>query len=90
VLASEVEDALRRYEGVADAAAVGVADRLRGEVVKAYVELKQGAKVTERELIEHARALLEPFKVPKSVVIVERLPRTTSGKVAKWRLQEYG
>ena len=88
VLASEVEDVLRRYEGVADAAVVGAADRLRGEVVKAYVELEQGAKVTEGELIEHARALLEPFKVPKSVVIVERLPRTTSGKVAKWRLKE--
>jgi len=88
VLASEVEDVLKRYEGVADAAVVGAADRLRGEVVKAYVELEQGAKVTEGELIEHARALLEPFKVPKSVVIVERLPRTTSGKVAKWRLKE--
>ena len=88
VLASEVEDVLRRCEGVADAAVVGAADRLRGEVVKAYVELKQGASLTEGELIEHARALLEPFKVPKRVVIVKRLPRTTSGKVAKWRLKE--
>ena len=88
VLASEVEDALRRHEAVADAAVVAAKDRLRGEVVKAFVELKQNAKVTERQLIEHVRTLLEPFKVPKRVVILERLPRTASGKVAKWRLKE--
>lgn len=88
VLASEVECVLKRHDAVADAAVIASKDPLRGEIVKAYVELAPNADVTEQELIEYARGVLEPFKVPRKVVFVDELPRTSTGKIAKWCLEE--
>jgi malonyl-CoA/methylmalonyl-CoA synthetase len=73
----EIEELLMEQAGVREAAVVGVADRLRGEVPVAYV-------VGETEgLAEVCRAKLASFKVPRSFVRVESLPRTALGKVQK-------
>jgi fatty-acyl-CoA synthase len=52
-----------------------------------YVELKPGKAATEAEIIEHCRVLLARFKVPKAVIFAE-IPKTSTGKIQKFRLRE--
>jgi len=82
----EVEDALARHPAVLVAAVVAQPDEKWGEVPCAFVELKTGASVDPEALIEHCRALLARFKVPKRVVLGP-LPKTSTGKIQKFVLR---
>lgn len=84
----EVEEALRRHPGVADAAAVGVPDRKWGEAVKAFIVRADGNSATAEEIIAFARTRIAPFKCPKSIEFVASLPRNASGKILKRQLRE--
>ena len=85
---AEIEDALRRLEGVADASVVGVPDERYGEQVAAFVRLEPGHTMT----LEQMRAALEGrvarFKIPRHLTVVDALPLTPSGKVQKFKLRE--
>jgi len=83
----EVEDALYKHPAVAACGVVGREDEKWGEVPVAYVELKPGATATEADIIEHCRAHLARFKVPKAVIFAE-IPKTSTGKIQKFRLRE--
>ena len=73
------------------AAVVAKPDDKWGEVPCAYLELREGASVTEADIIEHCRAQLARFKVPKRVHVIAELPRNQMGKVQKNVLREqYG
>ncbi|HEX2513231.1 MAG TPA: acyl--CoA ligase, partial [Chloroflexota bacterium] len=77
----EVDEALLSHPAVAEAVAFGVPHRTWGEEVAAAVVLRQEA--TEAELIEHCRAQLAAFKVPRKVHLVPSIPRTATGKVQR-------
>ena len=83
----EVEDALYKHPAVASCAVVARADDRWGETPVAYVELKPSRTASEAEIIEHCRALLARFKVPKQVICAE-IPKTSTGKIQKFRLRE--
>lgn len=83
----EVEDALYKHPAVASCGVVARADDKWGEVPVAYVELKPGKSATEAEIIEHCRGLLARFKVPKAIIFHE-IPKTSTGKIQKFRLRE--
>ncbi len=83
----EVEDVLYRHPAILAAAVVAKPDPKWGETPCAFVELKPGAELTEAEVIDHCRALLARYKVPKSVVFGE-LPKTSTGKIQKFILRE--
>ena len=83
----EVEHALGTHPAVREAAVVGQRDERWGEVPVAYVSLHPGATATEEELIGHVRGRLAHFKAPKSVVIVDELPKGGTGKIDKVRLR---
>ncbi|GAA4122110.1 acyl-CoA synthetase [Aminobacter aganoensis] len=83
----EVEDALYKHPAVASCGVVARADDKWGEVPVAYVELKPGKVATEAEIIEHCRGLLARFKVPKAVIFAE-IPKTSTGKIQKFRLRD--
>ena len=87
IASSEVERVLYEHESVVEAAVVGRPDDRWGEVPVAYVVLKSAATTTPDELVEHCRAQLARFKVPKDVVFVDALPRNPSGKVLKRELR---
>ncbi|HMO28329.1 acyl-CoA synthetase [Enterovirga sp.] len=83
----EVEDALYRHPGVAAAAVVARPDEKWGETPVAFVELKGSEMVSPKELVAWCRQHLAHYKAPRQVVIAE-LPKTSTGKVQKFRLRE--
>ncbi|MBV9872162.1 MAG: long-chain fatty acid--CoA ligase [Frankiaceae bacterium] len=87
VSGSEVERVIYEHAAVLEAAVVGRPDERWGEVPVAFVVLRPGETATAEELIEHCRAQLAKFKVPKDVTFIEALPRNPSGKVLKRELR---
>ncbi|MBO2531946.1 MAG: acyl-CoA synthetase [Thermoactinomycetaceae bacterium] len=83
----EVERVLYRHPDILEAAVVGVPDPYWGEVPKAFVTLRPGARLREEEVIAFAREHLAHFKCPKEVSFGP-LPKTSTGKVQKFKLRE--
>jgi fatty-acyl-CoA synthase len=84
---AEVEEVLYQHPAVAECAVVGVPDDHWGEVGRAVVVLRGGAQADAEELLSFLSGRIGRFKVPKSVVFTDSLPRTASGKVLKSRLR---
>jgi fatty-acyl-CoA synthase len=83
----EVEDVIYRHPAVLGAAVVAMPDEKWGETPCAFVEVKSGAEVTERQIIDFCRSHLAKFKAPRAVVFGE-LPKTSTGKIQKFVLRE--
>ncbi|MGO8911980.1 MAG: acetate--CoA ligase [Bradyrhizobium sp.] len=82
----EVESALMEHPAVAEAGVIGIPDPTIGEMVKAYVALKDGFKPSEalrKELLGHARQRLGPAVAPKDIAFRQNLPKTRSGKIMR-------
>ena len=88
VYPAEVENTIFELPQVAEAAIIGVKDKTWGEVGQAIVVLKPGQKLTETEVLNFLKGRLAKYKVPKSVVFVDQLPRNAAGKVLKNVLKE--
>ncbi|MCC7364095.1 MAG: AMP-binding protein [Dehalococcoidia bacterium] len=83
VFPREIEDVLNRHASVKDAAVIGMAHGARGEVPVAFVELQEGADLEESRLRAYCREQLAGYKVPRRIVALEELPRTSTGKILK-------
>lgn len=84
----EVEGVLLRHPAVLEVAVVGLPHEKWGEAPHAFVILRQGANVGEKELQEFARASLAGFKTPKGYSFVAELPKTATGKIQKYVLRK--
>ncbi|MEU6017561.1 AMP-binding protein [Streptomyces sp. NPDC047515] len=84
----EVEDALLHHPSVAEAAVVGRADELRGQIVAAYVVLREGAALSADELRTYMKTRLAPHKCPRLIEFLPSLPRTATGKLQRFRLRD--
>ncbi|MGY1640289.1 AMP-binding protein [Geodermatophilus sp. SYSU D00703] len=84
----EVEDVLYGHPAVREAAVVGVPDAYRGESVKAFVSLKPGMTATPEEVIAFAKERMAAYKYPRSVELVDELPKTTTGKILRRELRD--
>jgi fatty-acyl-CoA synthase len=85
---AEVENVLYQMEAIAEVAVIGVPDETWGEVGRAVVVVKPGESLSEAQVIEFCRGKLAGYKIPKSVVFVQELPRNAAGKVLKRVLKE--
>ncbi|WP_028784905.1 acyl-CoA synthetase MbcS [Thalassobacillus devorans] len=87
----EVEDALVKHPAVQECAVVASPDEVRGNIVKAYIVLKEGKNGNEsliKELQEHVKELTAPYKYPRSIEFIAELPKTTSGKIRRVELRQ--
>ena len=83
----EIDEILIKLHSIAEAAAVGVPDKIYGEEVVCYVVPKDKA-LTEATVLEHSRQFLPPAKMPKQVLIVPELPKSDRGKVLRDKLRD--
>ena len=79
----EIEEALYLHPSVAQAAVIGVPDRVFGEEICAVLQLKPGMQASEAEIRRHARRFVTKFKVPSRVVFLPMLPKNSNGKILK-------
>ncbi len=84
----DIEDVLYRHDAVLECAVIGVPDEKWGETPKALVVLREGAQANEAELIGFCRDNMAHFKCPTSVEFIAELPRTTTGKLQKFKLRD--
>jgi long-chain acyl-CoA synthetase len=90
VFPEEVETILIKHPAAAQAAAIGIPDADKGEVVRAFIVLKPGQKVDEAQLIAWARDNMASYKAPRSVRFITALPATGAGKVLRRLLKDEG
>ena len=91
VAGPEVEDALLKHPAVAECGVVGMPDADRGMVVKAFVVLRPGHTgdaALVKTLQDHVKAMLAPFKYPRQIEFLPRLPRTETGKLQRFKLRQ--
>lgn len=84
---AEVEQVMARHPAVSEAAVIGVPDERMGEVGRAYVIARPGVEADPDEIGVWLRERLANFKVPRSIAVVETLPRNATGKVQKTELR---
>jgi len=88
---AEVEDVMHSHPDITEAALIPVPDPKWGEMGWAIIVLKPGASLTQADLVDWLREQMAPYKVPKSVVFVDTLPKTAANKVDKHQLiEQYG
>jgi fatty-acyl-CoA synthase len=80
IFPEEVEEAVKRVEGVLDCLVVGIDDEKFGQAVTAVASLSPGAKVEEAAIIANVKTQLAGYKAPKRVVFVTQIPRAPNGK----------
>ncbi len=83
----EVEDVLYTHPAVREAAVVGVADSYRGETVKAVISLRPGTSATQEEIIAFCKERMAAYKYPRTVEIIDDLPKTVTGKILRRELR---
>ena len=89
----EVEAALLSHEAVSECAVIGAPDEARGAIVEAHVVLTAGYVPSDgvvKQLQDHVKASIAPFKYPRSVVFTKELPKTETGKIQRFRLKSKG
>ncbi|MEI2664078.1 AMP-binding protein [Rossellomorea sp. LJF3] len=87
IYAAEIEDVIYRLDGIREVSIIGIPDPQYIEAVCAVVVKKEGANLTEQEIINFCKGQLASYKKPKKVIFVKELPRTPSGKVQKFLLR---
>lgn len=91
IAATDVEDALQTHAAVAECGVIGVPDAARGMIVKAFVVLRPGFVESDglaKQLQEHVKQEIAPYKYPRAIAFLPDLPKTPSGKVKRFMLRE--
>jgi long-chain acyl-CoA synthetase len=88
VYPNELEDVLATLPGVLQCAAIGVPDEKSGEAIKIFIVAKPGVTLTKEQVMEHMRANVTGYKVPRSVEFRDALPTTNVGKILRRELRD--
>ncbi len=87
----EVESALLGHDYIKECAVIGTPDSERGQLVRAHVVLNEGVEANEettRQLQDYVKTVIAPYKYPRSIIFVDSLPKTQTGKIQRFRLRQ--
>ncbi len=84
----EIEEFLHQHPKIADVYVVGLPDARLGEAVLAWIKLKAGERMTEKEVCDYCQGQIAHFKIPRYIRFVDAFPMTVTGKVQKFRIRE--
>lgn len=84
----DIEDVINNHPDIVEAFVVGVPDERMGEEICAFVELRPGKSMILEDLQKYCENKIEPKQIPQYLRVVENLPKTTSGKIQKFKLRE--
>ncbi len=93
IAAAEIENVLLEHPAVQECGVVGVPDEERGQLVKAFIVLRQGHEAADglvKTLQDFVKAQIAPYKYPRAIEFVTAMPRTETGKLQRYRLRERG
>jgi acyl-coenzyme A synthetase/AMP-(fatty) acid ligase len=85
---AEIDQLLSAHPGIAEAATIGVPDRIYGEDIVTFVVARGNVRLSAQEIVDFCSATLPPFKLPKRVFLVDQLPRSDRGKVLRDELRQ--
>lgn len=88
VFPNEIEAYASHCHGIQESACIGVPDEKTGEAVRLYVVRAAGSSLTAHDVISHCRIGMTAYKVPKTIVFVEELPKSTVGKILRRKLRQ--
>jgi 2-aminobenzoate-CoA ligase len=91
IAAPEVEEALMQHPSVAECAVIGEPDEERGQIVKAFVTLRPGTvgdAAMVKTLQDFVKSVAAPYKYPRAIEFVDKLPRTQTGKLQRFKLRQ--
>jgi long-chain acyl-CoA synthetase len=88
VFPSEVEDMMLVHPLIKDVVIIGIADDLKGEAPKAFIQIKEGETITAEEIRAFCKAKMAPFKIPVAVEFVDEIPRSAAGKALRRLLRD--
>lgn len=88
IFSAEIENVIMSNPAVLEVAVIGVPDPVWGESVKAVIVPKEGAEISDEEIIAFCNDRLAGYKKPKSVTFAKSLPKTSTGKIQKWILKK--
>ena len=88
ITAKEIENTLSKMEGISEVAVIGVPDEILGQAVVVFIAPESGIQITEKEVLKYCSQNLESFAMPKTIEILEKLPKTPNGKIDKKQLKE--
>ena len=86
----EIEEVIQELDSVMEVAVVGCPDEMLGEIIKAYVVPKNSSDLDKKAIQRHCKKNLAIYKIPKAIDFIDELPKTASGKIKKYLLQEKG
>ncbi|MEJ2425396.1 MAG: class I adenylate-forming enzyme family protein [Candidatus Thiodiazotropha sp.] len=84
----EIEEVIQELEGVMEVAVIGISDEMLGEIIRAYVVPKPGGDLDRMAIQRHCKNNLAIYKIPKEITFIDELPKTASGKIQRFVLQE--
>ena len=84
----EIENTIHKFNGVKEAAVIGMPDEILGESIVAFISTHDHFQIGEKEIKQDCKSLLEPFMVPQKVIFVSEMPKSSNGKIDKSELKK--